>query len=135
MGHMITSPGAVRAWARFAKPSFDPMVAIAGKFYEDVKVQDPNGAENAARYQEKDDLYYIKTHTEAYSPLFRPDFLIFGQGLISRELLMAVGGFWRKSVLPLGAAVVAAPPWSLNSKAVVRPTRPMDTGVPPETVL
>lgn len=73
--------------------NFDPMVAIAGKFYEDVKLQDPKGSENAARYQEKDDLYYIKTHTEAYSPLFRPDFLIFGQGLISRELLFAVGGF------------------------------------------
>jgi hypothetical protein len=30
-GQTITSPGAVSAWARLAKPSFDPSVAITSR--------------------------------------------------------------------------------------------------------
>ena len=70
---------------------FDLKSAVCGKFYE--VVHDLSQREPIARYQEKDDLYYVKTHNEARSELFAEHFLIFGTGMINRKLLLGIGGF------------------------------------------
>lgn len=72
-------------------PNDDYHNIIIGKFYE--VVHDVSAQKSVAEYQAKDDLYYIKTHTQAFSNLFNPDFKIFSTGIATKKMLMEVGGF------------------------------------------
>lgn len=72
-------------------PNEDYHNIVIGKFYE--VVHDINAQQGVAEYQAKDDLYYIKTHTHAFSNFFNPDFKIFSTGIASKKMLMEVGGF------------------------------------------
>lgn len=72
------------AWEILKQNGFDDRTVVIGKFVE---------GEEQANYMVKDEYYYIKTHDAARSPYFPEDFMILSTGLISKKLLMEIGGF------------------------------------------
>lgn len=84
-------PGLDGIWNILKAQDFNYRIGVVGKFYE--VVHEESQQEITAQYQEMDDLYYIKTHTQAKSWRLPDHFKIFGVGMVSRKIILEIGGF------------------------------------------